>query len=73
MFECLIIINGNNYPETLAYVSVRARNLRVPPTVCFYEEICEKLKALVGKSGFVKFLSSDNISFGVSDSAKKSE
>jgi len=33
------------------------------------DEICGKLKALVGKRGFVKFLSSDNISFGVSDAA----
>lgn len=67
--ECLIIVNGNDYPDTLAHVSVRARNLGVPLTVCFDEEICGKLKAVVGKHGFIKFLSSDNISFGESDVA----
>lgn len=67
--ECLVIVNGNDYPDTLAHVSVRARNLGVPLVVCFEEEIVAKLKALVGKSGFVKFLSSDNITFAAGDGA----
>ena len=32
---CLIIIKSENYPDILSHVSVRARNLDVPFSVCF--------------------------------------
>jgi len=67
--ECLIITNGNDYPDTLAHVSVRARNLGVPLVVCFDEEICNKIKNLIGKICHIKFLSNNNITFEVNDSA----
>ena len=35
---CLVIIKSENYPDVLAHVSVRARNLNVPFAVCFDEK-----------------------------------
>ena len=35
----VIILNGNNYPDMLAHVSVRARNLKVAFLVCFEQNI----------------------------------
>ena len=35
--SCLVIIKSENYPDVLAHVSVRARNLNVPFVVCFNE------------------------------------
>lgn len=67
--DSLIIINANDYPDTLAHVSVRARNLAVPFMVCFDEELSNKIKTLVGKLGTIKFISSDNISFAEADAA----
>ena len=34
---CLVIVKSENYPDVLAHVSVRARNLNVPFGVCFSE------------------------------------
>jgi len=67
--DCLVIVNAGDYPDTLAHVSVRARNIGVPFAVCFDDEISNKFKSLVGKTGFIKYLSSDNITFGANDSA----
>ena len=39
----VIISNGNNYPDMLAHVSVRARNLKVPLIVSFDQGISKKL------------------------------
>jgi len=39
----VIIINSNNYPDMLAHVSVRARNLKVPLIVSFSEEDGKKI------------------------------
>jgi alpha-glucan,water dikinase len=63
--DCLIIMNSNDYPDTLAHVSVRVRNMGIPLVVCFEDSISEELKKNVGKFGYVKFLSSENITFGV--------
>ncbi len=39
----VIISNGNNYPDMLAHVSVRARNLQVPLIVSFDQGISKEL------------------------------
>lgn len=41
---CLIILNAKDYPDVLAHVSVRARNLGVPFLVCFDDNISENLR-----------------------------
>jgi alpha-glucan, water dikinase len=41
---CLIILNAKDYPDVLAHVSVRARNLGVPFLVCFDENISNNLR-----------------------------
>jgi len=69
--DCLIIMNGNDYPDTLAHVSVRVRNMGIPLVVCFDDMISEELKKNVGKFGFVKFLSAENITFGAHISQEK--
>jgi alpha-glucan,water dikinase len=48
--SCLIIIYSRDYPDILAHVSVRARNLGVPFMVCFDDTIAENLKKLVGQN-----------------------
>ena len=63
--HCLIIMNSNDYPDTLAHVSVRVRNMGIPLVVCFEDSISEELKKNAGKFCYVKFLSSENITFGV--------
>ena len=47
----VIIINSNNYPDMLAHVSVRARNLKVPLIVSFSPE--ERTKLLEGKDKYI--------------------
>jgi len=45
----LIIINSENYPDILAHVSVRARNLNTLFAVCFNEEKTKNLMELLNK------------------------
>ena len=47
--SCLIIIKSENYPDILAHVSVRARNLNVPFAVCFNEEKANNIMTLLNK------------------------
>ena len=47
--SCLIIIKSENYPDILAHVSVRARNLNVPFAVCFNEEKANNIMKLLNK------------------------
>ena len=47
--SCLIIIKSENYPDILAHVSVRARNLNVPFVVCFNEEKANNILKLLNK------------------------
>ena len=47
--SCLIIIKSENYPDILAHVSVRARNLNVPFVVCFNEEKANNIMKLLNK------------------------
>ena len=44
---CLVIIKSENYPDVLAHVSVRARNLNVPFAVCFSEKIANDIIKLL--------------------------
>ena len=56
---CLIIIKSENYPDILAHVSVRARNLGVPFLVCFNEEKANNILKLVNKSVNVSLMNND--------------
>ena len=47
--SCLIIIKSENYPDILAHVSVRARNLNVPFAVCFNEDKANNIMKLLNK------------------------
>ena len=44
---CLVIIKSENYPDVLAHVSVRARNLNVPFAVCFNENKSNEILRLL--------------------------
>ena len=46
----LIIIFSRDYPDILAHVSVRARNLKVLFSVCFDDSVCSNLEKTKGKS-----------------------
>ena len=50
---CLIIIKSENYPDILAHVSVRARNLDVPFAVCFNEQKANEIMKLIDKNSEV--------------------
>jgi len=53
---CLIIIKSRDYPDILAHVSVRARNLGVPFLVCFDDQISQGLiTSLMDKKVSIKF------------------
>ena len=51
---CLIIIKSENYPDVLAHVSVRARNLNIPFVVCFNENKAENILKNLDKNVEVK-------------------
>ncbi len=51
---CLVVVLSRDYPDILAHVSVRARNLSVPLLVCFDDNISEGLMKMEGKSVRVK-------------------
>ena len=44
---CLVIIKSENYPDVLAHVSVRARNLNVPFAVCFNDKKWDEILKLL--------------------------
>ena len=46
--QAIVLLNSNDYPDVLAHVSVRARNLKVLLVVLFSEQSCKDLAALVG-------------------------
>lgn len=58
--SCLIIIKSENYPDILAHVSVRARNLNVPFAVCFNENKANEILKLLNSKVEVK-LNAQNI------------
>ena len=63
----IIIVNeGNNYPDVLAHVSVRARNMGVLLTICFDEEAKKSLCSL--DKNFARFkINGNNITFDIVD------
>ena len=68
----VIIINSNNYPDMLAHVSVRARNLKVPLIVSFSEEDGKKL--LESKDKYIELKIVDgNVSYKINDNEMKEE
>lgn len=52
--QAIVVMNASDYPDVLAHVSVRARNLKVLLTVLFDEEECNKLYELEGKHVLLK-------------------
>lgn len=46
--QCIIQVDGTDYPDVLAHVSVRCRNLKVMYAVLFNEEIINQLKSMEG-------------------------
>ena len=68
----VIIINSNNYPDMLAHVSVRARNLKVPLVVSFSAEDGKKL--LESKDKYIELkIVGGNISYQINDKEIKNE
>ena len=51
---CLMIIKSENYPDVLAHVSVRARNLNIPFVVCFNENKADNILKYLDKNIEVK-------------------
>ena len=73
---CLVIVKSENYPDVLAHVSVRARNLNVPFAVCFNEKISDEVLKLLGQNVDVKIQNQEFIfapSKGVKKEKKKDE
>ena len=60
--NAVIILNSNNYPDMLAHVSVRARNLKVALVVCFEQNMYQTLKDNKDKYLEIKF-SGNNIEY----------
>jgi len=73
---CLVIVKSENYPDVLAHVSVRARNLNVPFAVCFNEKISDDILKLLGQNLDVKIQNQEFIftpSKGIKKDKKKEE
>lgn len=47
--QAIILVDGTDYPDVLAHVSVRARNMKVLLAVLFDEQKVAELKSLVDK------------------------
>ena len=52
--QAIVVLNAADYPDVLAHVSVRARNLKVLLTVNFNQQECDKLVGLEGKHLFLQ-------------------
>ena len=70
--NAVIILNPNNYPDMLAHVSVRARNLKVPLLVCFEQGMYEGFKNNVDKYLELNF-SGNNIEYKNVDSIEEND
>jgi alpha-glucan,water dikinase len=55
----LVIVNSRDYPDILAHVSVRSRNLGVLFSVCFDDRVCSELLDQQGKWIELKVVKSD--------------
>ena len=47
--QAIVVLNASDYPDVLAHVSVRARNLKVLLAVNFNDNTCNDLLKKVGK------------------------
>lgn len=47
--EAIVVLNASDYPDVLAHVSVRARNLKVLLCVLFDDAKCDDLVSLKGQ------------------------
>ena len=70
--NAVVILNGNNYPDMLAHVSVRARNLKIGFLVCFEQNIHNELKKNVDKYLQIKF-SGNNIEYNAINNIEKNK
>ena len=52
--QAIILVDGTDYPDVLAHVSVRARNLKVMLGVIFDEKVVAELNKLDGKHMFLQ-------------------
>ena len=68
--NAVIILNSNNYPDMLAHISVRARNLKVALLVCFEQNIYQELKDNNDKFLEIKF-NGNNIEYKNINNAKE--
>ena len=68
----VIITNPNNYPDMLAHVSVRARNLKVPLIVSFSSEDGKKLGEAKDKYIELKIVG-EKVSYTINDNEIKDE
>jgi alpha-glucan,water dikinase len=57
--QAIIVMNAPDYPDVLAHVSVRARNLKVLLTVNFDQKTCDNLASLEGKHLLLKVAGAD--------------
>ena len=58
--QAIIVLNSPDYPDVLAHVSVRSRNLKVLLAVLFDEAQCNNLRGMVGKH-LVLTVEGDNV------------
>jgi alpha-glucan,water dikinase len=52
--QAIVVLNAPDYPDVLAHVSVRARNLKVLLTVLFDQKQCDDLAGLEGRHLLLK-------------------
>ena len=57
--KAIVLLNSDDYPDVLAHVSVRARNLKVMLTVLFDDEKCKQLENLKGMNTILKIANGD--------------
>ena len=57
--KAIVLLNSDDYPDVLAHVSVRARNLKVMLTVLFDDEKCKQLENLQGMNTILKIANGD--------------
>jgi alpha-glucan,water dikinase len=60
--QAIVLVDGTDYPDVLAHVSVRARNLKVMFTVCFSDQAINELKSLEGRHCFMT-INNHNVRF----------
>ncbi len=51
--QAIVLVNAIDYPDVLAHVSVRARNLKVMLAICFSEEKSKHILSMLDKHIFL--------------------